>query len=120
MYIVQQLRINTLLFENDLGKKYLPVEAAESINVYSSAIFSSNFFKYISSKKICVNIIDKYGELTGTFSQPESLHGGITMLKQAAIYLDEDKRKLIARKLEIASLHNMRSNIKYYERHHSN
>ena len=109
----------TLLFENDRGKKYLPVEATESINVYSSVIFSSNFFKYISSKKICVNIFDKYGKLAGTFSPPESLHGGITMLKQAAIYLDEDKRKLIVRKLEIASLHNMRSNLKYYERHHT-
>lgn len=109
----------TLLFENDNGKKYLPVEATESLNVYSSVIFSSNFFKYISSKKICVNIFDKYGELAGTFSPPESLHGGITMLKQAAIYLDEDKRKLIVRKLEIASLHNMRSNLKYYERHHT-
>ena len=87
--------------------------------MYSSVIFSSNFFKYISSKKICVNIFDKYGELAGTFSPPESLHGGITMLKQAAIYLDEDKRKLIVRKLEIASLHNMRSNLKYYERHHT-
>lgn len=109
----------TLLFENDRGKKYLPVEATESLNVYSSIIFSSDFFKYISSKKICVNIFDKFGELAGTFSPPESLHGGLTMLKQAAIYLDEDKRKLIARKLEIASLHNKRSNLKYYERHHS-
>ena len=109
----------TILFENDHGKKYLPIEATESLNVYSSIIFSSDFFKYISSKKICVNIFDKYGELTGTFAPPESLHGGLTMLKQAAIYLDEDKRKLIARKLEIASLHNMRSNLKYYERHHS-
>lgn len=66
-----------------------------------------------------MNIFDKYGELTGTFAPPESLHGGLTMLKQAAIYLDDDKIKLIARKLEIASLHNMRSNLKYYERHHS-
>ena len=110
----------TILFENDHGKKYLPVEATESLNVYSSVIFSSDFFKYISSKKISVNIFDKYGELAGTFSPPETLHGGLTMLKQAAIYLDENKRKLIARKLEIASLHNMRSNLKYYERHHSN
>ena len=110
----------TILFENDRGKKYLPVEATESLNVYSSIIFSSDFFKYIGGKKISVNIFDKYGELAGTFAPPESLHGGLTMLKQAAIYLDEDKRKLIARKLEIASLHNMRSNLKYYERHHSN
>ena len=67
-----------------------------------------------------MNIFDKFGELTGTFAPPESLHGGLTMLKQAAIYLDDDKKNLIARKLEIASLHNMRSNLKYYERHHSN
>jgi len=120
LYIVQQLRINTLIFENDRGKKYLPVEATESIKVYSSIIFSSNFFKYIRSKKICINIFDKYGELAGIFSPPESLHGRLTMLKHAAIYLDDDKRKIIAKKIEIASLHNMRSNLKYYERHHSN
>lgn len=109
----------TLLFENDRGKKYLPVEATESLNVYSSIIFSSGFFKYIGSKRICVNIFDKYGELSGTFSPPESLNGGLTMLKQAAIYLDEKRRKDIAKKLEIGSLHNMRANLRYYERHHS-
>ncbi len=107
----------TLLFENDRGKKFLPVEATESLNVYSSIIFSSEFFKYIGGKKICVNIFDKYGELAGTFAPPESQHGGLTMLKQAAIYLDTEKRKAIAKKLEIGSLHNLRSNLRYYERH---
>ena len=35
------------------------------------------------------------------------------------IVIDDEKRKIRAKKFEIASLNNMRSNLKYYERHHS-
>lgn len=43
----------------------------------------------------------------------------IDRLEMVLKRIDDEKRKLIARKFEIASLHNMRSNLKYYERHHS-
>ena len=36
------------------------------------------------------------------------------MLKQAALYLDEDKRLQSARSLELGALHNLRSNLRYY------
>lgn len=38
----------TILFEGDEGKKYIPVETAESLYVYSNVIFSGGFFEFVN------------------------------------------------------------------------
>lgn len=109
-----------LLFENEDGKKHIPAETSRTLNIYSNVIFSAGFFRFISSCDINVNIFDKYGRLCGTFSSAHGDHRAGVMLKQAEFYLDEGKRTGLARKLEIASLHNIRTNLKYYSnRRHS-
>ena len=107
----------TVLFENEQGKKYIPVEAVQTLNVFSSIIFSSDFFRFMSEKKLSVNIFDRYGELAGSFYAAHNGFGGKTMLKQAEIYLDPAKRLAIAKKLEIGALHNLRANLRYYHYH---
>ena len=52
----------TLLFENEEGKYYLPVETCGSINVYSQVTFGSSFFEYAKKKHLIVNIFGKYGK----------------------------------------------------------
>ena len=41
----------TLLFENEDGKHYIPVETCDSINIYSQVIFSSSFLS-LQEKKV--------------------------------------------------------------------
>ena len=40
-----------ILFENDEGKKYIPVETTDSIYVYSNVILSGNFFEFINNHR---------------------------------------------------------------------
>lgn len=40
-----------VLFENDEGKKYIPVETTDSIYVYSNVILSGNFFEFINNHR---------------------------------------------------------------------
>ncbi len=106
----------TILFENDSGKHYLPVESTDALNVYSEVIFTSNFFQFVSDHKLRISIFDKYGNGVGCFSG--SSHGslGRTMLKQAELYLNGDLRLAAAKTLMMAALHNVRSNIRYYNK----
>lgn len=107
----------SILFENEEGKKYIPVETTDALNVYSNIIFTSEFFRFMAQKKINVNIFDKYGNCIGYFCASDNGFMGRTMLRQAQLYLDKKRRTQVARTIEIASLKNIRSNLKYYQRH---
>ncbi|MBR4026480.1 MAG: CRISPR-associated endonuclease Cas1 [Lachnospiraceae bacterium] len=110
----------TILFENNEGKYYLPVETCGSINVYSNVIFSSSFFEYAKKKGLNVNIFGKYGEYIGSFCTSTHRDASKIMLKQAQIYNDTMKRLEIAKKIELSSLHNQRENLRYYYRRKKN
>lgn len=104
----------TILFENEEGKYYLPVETCGSINVYSQVSFSSSFFEYAKKKRLIVNVFGKHGEYIGSFYTNTHKDAANMMLKQALIYNDVFRRTEIAKKIELASLHNQRENLRYY------
>lgn len=106
----------SLLFDGKDGKKYIPVESTDSLYIYSNVIFSGKFFEFINEKGLNVSMIDRYGEKIGSFV-PQNNHRNIkTELKQLRIYDDEKERLELARKLEIASVFNIRANLRYYKR----
>lgn len=106
----------TILFESEDDKRFLPVEVVDNINVYSNTVFDSNIFEYFNSKKITVNIFDKYGSLVGKFLPTSEIRQANLMFKQVDIYKNEASRLKLARKIQIASLHNMRANLRYYKK----
>lgn len=105
-----------ILFENENGKKYIPVETTNAINIYSNVIFSSGFFGLMARKRINVNIFDRYGNCIGYFEAADNGYRGKTMLKQASAYLDPKQRTVCAKALELGAMHNIRSNLKYYQK----
>ncbi len=104
----------TLLFDNEEGKRYIPVETVDALNIYSSAIFTSNFFEFLSQHRMRLTVFDKYGHSLGSFASTRNGSLATTMLKQAEIYLDTERRLSLARKLIMAAMHNIRSNVRYY------
>lgn len=106
----------SILFENEGGKKILPVETAESINVYSNIVFNSDFFHYANQKRLRINFFDKYGRGIGSFVTTNGESNARTMLKQVEIYLDGQRRLDNAKKIIMAGMHNLRSNLRYYKK----
>ncbi len=109
-----------LLFDNEEGKRYIPVETARAINIYSNVIFSADFFRFMGQKNLDVNIFDRYGNFVGYFSPANNGYKGRTMLLQAAFYNDEKRRLVVAKALEIGAMHNIRSNLRYYAKRKPN
>lgn len=108
-----------LLFENDAQKHYIPVEATEQLNIYSDITFTSNVLKTIHKQNIRIGIFDCYGNLIGYFL-PEKFHLSFdTKISQCQIYLNVKKRIQLAKSMENAYIHNMRANIRYYNKKNS-
>lgn len=110
----------TVLFENKEQKMYLPVETCGMLNVYSNVFFSSAFFEFAAQKKLKVSIFNRCGEYVGNFVAVNHYLSTKTMLKQALIYGNDEKRLEFACKIEIASLHNQRENMRYFQKHRPN
>ena len=106
----------SLLFENKEKKRYIPVEVTNSINIYSEVIIANNFFDYINDKNITINFFNKYGKYIGKFLPNKSRKSALTVLKQVEIYNDSKRRMNLAKDIIIVGIHNILSNIKYYNR----
>lgn len=109
----------SILFENKDKKVYIPVETTNSINIYSNAIFSSNFFNTINANNIIVNIYDKFNRYTGRFIPNNSRKSCLTLLKQVSIYNNKEKRLEFSKSIISAGIHNLKSNLKYYQRRYN-
>ena len=102
------------LFENETDRISIPVEATNSINIYSDVILSSHFLSLISEKKISVTIFDTFGNYVGSFYSGQQQSRMETLIAQVQIYADPKKRLHYAKTIESAAMHNLRCNLKYY------
>jgi CRISPR-associated endonuclease Cas1 len=106
----------SLLFENEDKKYYLPVEVTDQMNIYGEVTISTQALRFLSEKKIKLVIVDKYGNPEGIYLPDGYIGSATTLLGQCRIYLDEKEHLDIARQMEIAGLHNIRSNLRYYQK----
>lgn len=107
----------SILFEDENRKIFIPIEACSSINIYSNVIFGKSFLEYANQHKLTVNMFDKYGNFMGSFHSQEHYKRTSVLLKQVTIYNDLPKRLELAIKIETASLHNQRENLRYFYKH---
>ena len=106
----------SILFENEEEKHHIPIEVTDQINIYSNVSLTSNILKTLSNERIRVSYFDRYGNHIGDYIPEGYLGSGKTVLKQSEIYNDSEKRCSAAKNIEIASIHNMRANMRYYNK----
>lgn len=106
----------TLLFENPEKKIYIPVETTSAINIYSNVEISSNVLEALCDKRLDLNIFNKYGVYQGSFYNVNQRNQMKCLLKQVEIYQNKDKRLEYAKKMDMASIHNIRCNLRYYQK----
>lgn len=104
-----------LLFENEEKKYYIPVEIVDQINFYSNIIISSQVLNILSEKDIKISFFDKYGNLKRCYVPAKHCGDAKVLIKQCKLYGSKD-RLVIAKKMEKAAIHNMRANLRYYNK----
>ncbi len=105
---------NTLYFETDMNRRYIPIEDISDIFVFGEVSLNKSLLTYISQKEILMHFFNYYGYYSGTYYPREHLNSGYMILMQAENYLDDNKRMTIASKFVEGSSKNMLNVIRYY------
>ena len=105
---------NTLYYETETGKKFLPVEDIKEIIVFGEVTLNKRFLEFLSQKEIILHFLNNYGYYIGTFYPREHLNSGYMILKQAEHYMDEYKRLKLAREFVRGAAANIKEVIGYY------
>jgi len=90
---------NTLYFESDGGKKYIPVESTSELFIFGEVTINKRLLEFLTETEIIMHFFNYYGYYIGSFYPREHLNSGYMILKQAEHYLDIDKRLTLAKKV---------------------
>ncbi len=106
----------TLLLDAEDGNYDIPAENTDCINVFSNVVFDSGFLLSAAAHGIVVNLFDRQGHLRGRFLPNVPLTGLPITREQLAAYHDAAHRLSLARAFVLGALHNLRLNIRYYNK----
>jgi CRISPR-associated protein Cas1 len=106
---------NTLYYETEGKKRYLPVEDIKEIMAFGEITFNKTFLEFLSQKEILIHCFNYYGYYMGTYYPREHLNSGYMILRQAENYLSPEKRLIIARAFVEGAFKNIRQVLKYYQ-----
>jgi CRISPR-associated protein Cas1 len=105
---------NTIFFENEQGKKYIPVENTNEIYIFGEVDINKRFLEFLTQAEIILHFFNRYDYYVGTYYPREHLNSGYMILKQAEHYLDMQKRQEIATEFVIGAIKNILNVIRYY------
>ena len=106
---------NTLYFETEDGKKYIPVEDIKEIIVFGEVSLNKRFLEFLTQKEIIIHFLNSYGYYIGSFYPREHLNSGYMILKQAEYYMEGNKRLRLAQLFVHGAAANIINVLRYYE-----
>lgn len=106
---------NTLYFETEEGKKYIPVENIREILIFGEVTINKRLLEFLTESEIILHFFNYFGYYVGSFYPREHLNSGYMILKQADHYLDEKKRLILASKFVSGGIENIMKVLTYYE-----
>lgn len=106
---------NTLYFEGEKGRKYLPVENVAEFMIFGEVSINKRLLEFLTQQEILLHFFNYYGYYVGTYYPREHYNSGYMILKQAEYYMDKEKRIALARKFVEGAIANMLRVLKYYQ-----
>jgi len=110
---------NTLYFEGEKGRKYIPVENVSALMIFGEVTINKKLMEFVSRNEILLHFFNYYGYYVGTYYPREHYNSGYMILKQAEHYIDEARRLSLAMKFEEGASANMLRVLKYYNARNS-
>lgn len=106
----------SLVFESETASKNIPVKTTDVINIYSDVVLDSGFLNKTFENGIIVNVFNSSNKLVGRFLPNTSLVSPKITNEQILKYCNAEQRLALAKVFVIASIHNTRLNIRYYNK----
>ena len=105
---------NTLYFETNTDKKYIPVENTSEIMIHGEVTLNKRFLEFITQSEIILHFFNHYGYYIGSFYPREHLNSGYMILKQSEYYMNIEKRITLAKKFVQGAVDNINKVLTYY------
>lgn len=106
---------NSLVFKNDIGNIYIPIENIREIYCLNEINMNTKVLDLLSKAGVIVHFFNFYGYYTGTFYPREQLVSGRLTIMQAKAY--EERRMEIAKSIVNGIADNMHYIIYHYYKH---
>ena len=107
---------NTLFFNNEDGKKQIPIHAISEINCFGKVSLKSGASSFLMKEGIVVNFFNKYGFYEGSLYPKIKLNSGLVVVQQSQHYLDINKRQYLAKEFVEGIKYNILKTMKYYSK----
>jgi CRISP-associated protein Cas1 len=107
---------DTLLFETDEGKRYIPVTDIDTIHIFGEVNVNKSLLEFISKNEIVLNYYNYYDYYIGSYYPREHLNSGFVILRQCQAYYDKEQRIFLAKAFMHGAMKNMIQVLKYYLR----
>jgi CRISPR-associated protein Cas1 len=105
---------NTLYFEGEKGRKYIPVENTAELFIFGEVTINKKLLEFLCQAEIMLHFFNHHGYYIGTFYPREHYNSGHMILKQAEYYLDEERRLDVAKRLVQGAVSNIKKVLNYY------
>lgn len=100
-------RENTLCFNSEGGKRFIPVTEVEQIFLMGENTFNTKLIDFLSQNGIVLHFFNYYGYYTGSFYPREENLSGSLILKQVEHCKEHAKRMFIAKEIVGSAIHNL-------------
>lgn len=105
---------NTLLFETEKGKNYIPVENTKEVYIFGEVTVNKRVLEFLTENHIIVHFFNYYEYYVGSYYPREHLNSGYVLLKQVENYIDYNKRLILAKLFFYGAVQNILKNLQYY------
>lgn len=103
------------LVTDDGEKKYLPVENAEALFVHGQVDYNTRLMSFLNDHGVAMHVFGWNDYYSGSIMPKRGQTSGQTVVEQVRAYDDNDRRLGLARKFVAGSIHNMWTNVNYYD-----
>jgi CRISPR-associated protein Cas1 len=103
------------LVTEDGEKKHIPVEQCEAVYLHGQIDYNTRLMSFLNDHGIAAHVFGWNDYYAGSVMPERGQTSGRTVVAQVRAYDDLDHRRALARSIVEGSIHNMRTNVVYYD-----
>lgn len=103
-----------LVPDDDGDKQYIPIENAEAFFLHGQIDFNTRLMSFLNNRTVALHIFGWEDYYAGSVMPKRGQTSGKTVVNQVRAYEDTQHRRQLAAAIVKGSIHNMRTNVVYY------
>jgi len=103
---------NTLCFESQEDKRFIPVEDVKEIYLFGEVDLNSRVLNFLSQKGVLLHLFNRYGFYSGSFLPRKKSVSGYLLVKQVQHYINGDGRLFLASSFVDGAVFHIKRNLK--------